>query len=493
MLRTVPKLLAKKAAKNSLLNVTGRGGTQLISYGFIAYLNRQLDETEFGAFALLFVFYSLVGMASSLGLPAAAIRLIPEMKEKGDTDKVSDIIKITMLISSLVALAVVIVGVGLAGPLTRLFTKSAMPPGIMIWILLASLFYCVFDKAILVLQSLQEFGKIAFLLLLAHISQRVFAIVLLLTGYGLKGILCGFLLGGTLGAILAVWYLRRYLLCPYNNYRVKAHLRFSLPYYGQDASRFMFSQADQMLIPILFTLDTLAVYFVAKKGIAVVLLAFNAVLEAVIPRLAEIKARGQAALKDNLDSVYSLLSWVALTAVILLFLNSKTLMVCLGTREAGSFLLLNILGVATFIYMIFSLVSIGVYLAEPPRDMLKLFLSVGASNMVVSSILGLLFGLNAFAWAQCSGFLIGIVLVRYTYRKRWLTYVWKQDVVFAILMGMMFALGYGVNQCALMVGDNVLSRFVIPIAVNVAFFLSVVYILYSKREVLSAWFQIKNG
>ena len=481
MFKTVGEFLRRKVAKNSLINLTARISVLIISVLFIAYISRQLNKTQLGILALLFVFYSLIGIIGGLGLATSAIRLIPELKAKGEYGKVSDIIKITMFVSVFISLVVVIFGICMDKNLALIFLKAEKFSVFITWLLIISFFYSICDKINLIHQSLQQFGKLAFLNVLTNISQRVIAIIFFVLGYGLRGIFLGFFLGSVIGVILGVLTLRKYIFCKYYGYPLKEYIRFSFPYCGQDLSRFMFSQADQALVAVLFTPEILAIYFVAKKIISLVTLVFIALLEPVIPKLAEMKSMGILLFKENMNRICRIFSFLVFVGVTLIFINSKNFMFWIGGEKfANNYFLLNILAISVFLYALFSLSNIGVYLFEKPEEMFKLFLYVGVTNVTFGVVFGLLFGLKGFAWAQSIGFLLGVSLIRYQYGEKWMNYIRQRDIAYVFLICGGFIFGYYLNKYFFPVGDNI-PRLIKPFILNLIFSIVVVSYLRGKR------------
>ena len=479
------RIFKKQVVKNSFLNLISRTTVLVISIGFIAFVSRKLNMTEFGIFALLTVLESLTSMIVGIGFPTSAIRLIPELKAKGEETKVADIVKLTILFPTLVSLFITLIGLIEIKFLSSIFLKSEEFAISILWILAISFFYSIFDRIILLYQALQQFGKIAFLSIFTNATQRLLAIIFMVLGFGLKGIFLGFLVGAILGVIIGIFLLGKYIFSRYNGYSLKEFIKFSMPYYWLGWARYAFTQADQILVALIFTPEILAAYFLAKKIVSLVILVFESLLEPVIPKLSEIKTKGIFIFKINMDKVYSAFSFFIFMGVILIFLNSKNFMYLLGgAKFYEDFYLLNVLGISVFFYGIYSISIIGVYLLEHPKEIFKIHLLVGIITILSGVGLGLLFGLNGFALAQSLGYLTGILFIRYKYGNKWISNIWQRDVMFLVLVicgSILF--GYYFNKGFLPIVINLSSLIKITI-LNLAILLLFFAYLIKNKELI---------
>jgi len=297
----IKEILNRQIIKNSLLNFISRSFVLIISVVFIAYISRKLTKFELGIFAVMNIFMGIIPLIVGLGLATSAIRLVPELKAKGNFEKVSDIIKLTVSLPIPETILITLLGVILSKFLSIVFLKSPQYSEYITWIILISFFYSIFDRIILVYQSLQDFKKIAFLSIFMNLLSRILAIIFLLNGYGVVGIFKGFLIGTIFGVIIGIFTLRKYIFSKYYGYPIKEYIRFSFPYYLQG---WAFNQADQFLVALMFIPEILAVYFIAKKVVSLFILVFESLLEPIVPRLAEKKGQSIENFFENYKKSY---------------------------------------------------------------------------------------------------------------------------------------------------------------------------------------------
>ncbi len=437
----------KQIVKNSFYNLLGHSIVIVVSTIFIMLISRKLTKYEFGIFAVMNIFMTIVPMIVGLGLPTSAIRLVPELMSKGEKEKVSDIIKLTILLPIPETVLILFIGVIFSKFLSQIFLKSVDYYQHMVWILFTAFFYSIIDRIILVYQSLQKFKNIAFLSIFVNTFSRILAFLFLLGSCGLIGIFYGFLVSEVIGVIYGFYTLRKYIFSKYNGYLAKEYLRFSFPYYLKGWARFGFNQADQTIVALVFTPEVLAVYFVAKKIISTLILVLSSFLDVLIPKLAENKGYGMEFFIENYKKVNKMFIMWVLLSVLFVSINSKFLMYLLaGVKFHNQFLILNILSISLFFYFMFTLYSVYIYLCYLPSETLKLNLLAGIINIISGVVLGLKFGLKGFAVAQSIGFIYSLYFIYNKYREITNFNFLSRDIGYVIIAILGVVIGHFFNS-----------------------------------------------
>jgi O-antigen/teichoic acid export membrane protein len=477
----IKKILNRQIVKNSLLNFISQSFVLIISVVFIAYISRKLTKFELGIFAVMNIFMGIIPLIVGLGLATSAIRLVPELKVKGNFEKVSDIIKMTVGLPIPETILITLLCIILSKFLSIVFLKSPQYSEYITWIILISFFYSVFDRIILIYQSLQDFKKIAFLSIFMNLLSRILAIIFLLNGYGVVGIFKGFLIGTIFGVIISIFTLRKYIFSKYYGYPIKEYIRFSFPYYLQGWARFAFNQADQFLVALMFIPEILAVYFIAKKVVSLFILVFESLLGPIVPRLAEKKGQSIENFFENYKKSYHTFSIFAFLSSLFLLINSKNLIYLLGGGKFyNQFLVLNIISVSMFFYFLFSLYSIFVYLMYTPLDILKINILVGIANMLFGFLLGLKFELIGFAIGQSIGFILGIFILYYNYKEPKSFGFLLDDIKNSIIVIFIFFVGYILNLYFLPLINSFLV-IIKNLIINLLFF-SLLYFCFVRKS-----------
>jgi len=480
--RNITIFSQKSLTKNILLNLVSKILVTLISIVFIGYISRCLSKTELGIFALMFIFDGLIPVIAGLGLGTSAIRLIPEFKN--ESSKISDIIKLTILLPSVTTFLVAIYASYISNLISLVFLKTEVYGGFVIWIIFISSFSCILQYIIIVLQSLQKFSKIALLSIFSNFISRFLAVVFLLNGYGIVGIFQGFLIGTIFGVIIGIFTLQKYIFSKYYGYPVKEYIKFSFPYYLQGWARFAFNQADQFLVAVIFIPEILAIYFIAKKVLSLFILVLESLLEPIIPRLAENKGQSIEIFFENYKKSYHTFSIFAFLSSLFLLINSKNLIYLLGgSKFYNQFLVLNILSVSMFFYFLFSLYSIFVYLMYTPLDILKINILVGITNILFGFLLGLKFGLIGFAIGQSIGFILGIFIIYYNYKEPKSFGFLLDDIKNSIIVIFIFFVGYILNLYFLPLINSFLAIIKNLIVNLLLFSLFVFFVFLREKEI----------
>jgi len=214
MLSFIKRILGIRKKKfvqdTAILQIASFFSTGLALVGSIIYA-RVLGVEGFAAYALIFVFVSLVSIFMNLGTNQTTLTILSEAYVKKDGQKVLDIltyyIKVTLLISVLVSVLVFI----LAPFLTSKLYSSLEIGQLARVVILANIVKVFYGMYVIVLQVTR---KIKVLAVIENINKILYVVIpagLVLLGYGLYGIVYGHLfiaLSFVLFSWLAYGYLR---------------------------------------------------------------------------------------------------------------------------------------------------------------------------------------------------------------------------------------------------------------------------------------------
>jgi len=442
----IKEILKRQIIKNSLLNFISRSFVLIISVVFIAYISRKLTKFELGIFAVMNIFMGIIPLIVGLGLATSAIRLVPELKAKGNFEKVSDIIKLTVSLPIPETILITLLGVILSKFLSIVFLKSYQYSEYIIWIILISFFYSFFERIILVYQSLQDFKKIAFLSIFMNLLSRILAIIFLLNGYGIVGIFQGFLIGTILGVTVGIFTLRKYVFSRYYGYPIKEYVKFSFPYYLQGWAQFTFTQLDQFVVSLVFTPEVLAIFFIGKKIISSFILIFTALKEVINVKMAEIKGRGIENFKNNLSKIGRVLILIGNILTLFVIFNSKLLTVLLGSNLYSNYYYITILfAFYIFFFSIFAVLNTGIYIIETSREFLKISIHFGIVNLLVTVVVTVLLKLIGLSISQSLSSIYAIYYIFKRFQTKWIDISFKFIILNSLLVLFSGAIGIFLN------------------------------------------------
>ena len=388
----------------------------------------------------------VIPLIVGLGLATSAIRLVPELKAKGEYKKVSDIIKLTIGLPLPETLLITLIGVLLSKFLSKIFLKSPDYFSYIICILFISFLYSIFDRITLVYQSLQDFKKIAFLSIFTNLLSRILAVIFFLKKYELIGIFKGFIIGTCLGVIIGLFTLREYIFSKYHGYPIKEYIKFSFPYYLQGWNQFIFTQLDQLFVSLFTTPEKLAVFFIGKKIVQPFILVSLSLKEAVNVKLSEKKGKGIEHFKRDLSKFGSFFIWFGLFLSLSIVYNSKLLITLVGGElYKDYYYIVDLLSLYLFFYLVYSVFNTGIYLIEEPKVYLNLYFYFSMINMLIVLILGNLFGLVGFSISQSVGTIFAIIYMIKKFNNKWIYVNFNEVRLILLVMIIFYLLGIVTN------------------------------------------------
>ena len=236
----------------------------------LVILTRFLFTTD--QYGLLYTVVSVVGVASmfaTLGLPSSAARYVAEYSEV-DPGQVPRILGVSLLFVAGFGLLTAVVIVAFDGPITALVGEAAIAP-----LLSLAAVYVVFESLhkylTAVLQGLNEIPLSAGLNATAQIGRLVFAVGLVVAGFGVWGALAGYLLGFALSVSVGGWllYSRIYGELPVASETedglVRRLVEYSVPLTATRGATVIDKKVDTILVTSLAGLTPAAYYAVAKQ------------------------------------------------------------------------------------------------------------------------------------------------------------------------------------------------------------------------------------
>lgn len=236
----------------------------------LVILTRFLFTTD--QYGLLYTVISVVGVASmfaTLGLPSSAARYVAEYSEI-DPSQVPRILGVSLLFVAGFGLLTAVVIVVFDGPIAALVGEAAIAP-----LLSLAAVYVVFESLhkylTAVLQGLNEIPLSAGVNATAQIGRLVFAVGLVVAGFGVWGALAGYLLGFVLSVTIGGWllYSRFYRSLPtapaIEDGLVRRLLEYSVPLTATRGATVIDKKVDTILVTSLAGLTPAAYYAVAKQ------------------------------------------------------------------------------------------------------------------------------------------------------------------------------------------------------------------------------------
>lgn len=191
----------------------------------------KLTPQDFGAFAAVSVIYMLFQCLTSIGVHVGVVRFVAEHRARGESHLAR------AYASTAINIVLITIAVGLCTTLllshviisfTRLYGyEYLLPP-----LLISLLFSTPMQLGYGLVQSLQDFSHLAVYRLTDQVLRKLIGISLLLLGYGIFGVLVGWIVGDGTAALLSILHAVRRLGYEATFSHIRALLAFSLPAYG---------------------------------------------------------------------------------------------------------------------------------------------------------------------------------------------------------------------------------------------------------------------
>ncbi len=411
----------RAVAAGALTLLSARFAVAALAIVFIAISTRILTLREMAVFAVLNSLCAVQAMICSLGLLTTCTRELPALMGRGDADGAARLLRTAMITNAVVSLVLAAVLAAAARPLSILFLKEATFAPALRVVAAGVFFWNLFEANQIFLVALQRFGPYGRANVVCAVAQRGTALALFAllsgSGFGLLGYIAGYA-AGTLVGVAAQFRALRDLLARRSGFApLPPLLRYSMPFYADGYMRYLYMQADQLLIAIFLSPEVLSLYFVAKRFAQYYQQIVASFVDPVLAKVGEIRARGREAVERSLRSASRYFALVFLpfsagaAAVSALFLD---LAGGAPYRQAAGVLALLSLAVAA--YAAFNLVTGYVYMLGAPSDRLKHNMVTGISQLALMAALlaalaaagsGPLVGAAAIATARAVSLLLG--------------------------------------------------------------------------------------
>ncbi|HYB92650.1 MAG TPA: polysaccharide biosynthesis C-terminal domain-containing protein [archaeon] len=392
--------------------------------GLIFYViaARILPTADIGGLTALTFIFTIVPVTAELALPTAAAKYMSEFIGRGETDKaaaVSAAVKKIVLITSLVSLFLVAI---LSTWFSHLVWGDASHAQIFL-ILSVALFLTTIRATYLgFLQGLQSYGKYSLVGFFAYALARVAAVILVVMGYGLTGVMVGWLIGEVVGLPLTIALFYGFLPKPTTTFDMKTLFSFSLPLFALLFVTTASDWTDRMLFfSISRNLSNLGVYDLAVRGATTLSIFYIAFSTIVLPTFSEIHGRsGRKPITRTLKTSLRYLTYLILPAGFGLAAISKTAMALMfgPSYVAIGRLPLAILALATFFIAIGTVFSSTLQAIGETRVFIMISLAAIVADILVIIIAVPFFGVVGASFGRITLWAVLFALTYIALNKR---------------------------------------------------------------------------
>ena len=285
-----------------------RGTTYLFIQGFltsaigvlyIMILTRTLTKEDMGIYALFAFLITLIQVLGTFALPSAAIKYIAQYLAEGNQAKARSVVaRVLQICLTTASISFFVLFIPAEWLSTATFGSSANA-SLFRTLAFACFFTILYIIALSFLQSLQKMRDVAILRLVYAIIQSALGAYLVYTGFGLFGIIFGWLGGLIIPSIAGLILTAKHLSLREKPHSVKPLLKFSSPLYLANILALSATWIDQLFVLPFLGTEKLGVYYIAVRASMVPTLLSTSLITALFPQLSELYTKeGSDKLRD---------------------------------------------------------------------------------------------------------------------------------------------------------------------------------------------------
>ncbi|WP_298665172.1 oligosaccharide flippase family protein, partial [uncultured Methanofollis sp.] len=254
----------------------------LTAVGFVAtmYFAHALGEVAYGIFSLFLAYYGIFNLVGDGGFGGAAVKRISEGKDQDAYFTAFLLLRVALL-----AVSVVVV-LALSDLLTADGTSSMVP-----WLIIALIFGVLAGVLGNGLYGEGMIGASQTANLLNNVVKVLIQVIAVLLGYGIAGLVGGFVFGMFVGSLFCLRYIHL-RLARFTTAHLKNLLAFSFWIFLTSSGAMVFSHADTILIGYFMSPADVGVYRIAFQFTTAATFTTMALHTTLYPKISRWHTRG---------------------------------------------------------------------------------------------------------------------------------------------------------------------------------------------------------
>ena len=403
--------LYKKYAKD--IGLVSIANIIVLLKGFILLpiLTKSLDVELYGTFALIMVTISLLAPLCTLELGFAVIRFLGAETDKAKISKgVSSIIAVTALISFAMSSLIFVFAQQLA-----LTIFGGIEATFYIQISAFLIFLNAMDQIMLsYFRAVQQIKKYATILILIVFGEITLTAYLVLSGYGLVGVIISFLIiRTTIIVIEFLWIKSQIKFVTPNLSIVKSYLPFSLPILPAALCYWLINLGDRYVIGYFMGASAVGVYSASYSLGAVLALFYAPIPIALFPAITHLYMNNKIQeLKMHLKYSLRYFLMFAIPAFFGLSILSKSILTILTTSEfVEGFMIISIIALATILFNCIAINNMVLTLFKETKKSAAIYAISAAINIILNVLFVPMFGIIGAAIATLITFIIHLIMI----------------------------------------------------------------------------------
>jgi O-antigen/teichoic acid export membrane protein len=388
-----------------------------VAYFFIITL--LLSKVELAAIPVFAVITGLCSIVVGFGLPATCIQKAPGFIAEGNKREASALIKASIVIPVLFSLALAFAVFILSDQISEVFFKTAEYANLIKIMSIGVVTFRLNESLVLILPATDRFGRLSIIRILNGVVTPLIALSLYIF-FDIGGYITGLILGQVLSSALALYSIRDFIFykSELGFHTLKKLVSYSSPYYTEGFMRFGSMHADQFIVGVFLAPEILATYYVAKTFLNYLVQYVGALLEPVVPKIAQIKTQGFDTVEKGFAMTSRYLSFALIPVSFLIASLSYPLLQIFGSGKYISGVpVLAILALSGIVYGLYSIYGINVYILGKPILRLEQESVNGILNVVFVLALIVPLGIIGCALAKFFSLFFAMLFSMYLLKK----------------------------------------------------------------------------
>jgi stage V sporulation protein B len=411
------KDVAKGTIQITLTDVV-RYGVMALFYVIIAKTNT-LTPQELGYFSIL-IFISNAASLSLFNLPLALTKFISQKLGRKETEEASSIFKtgkkILLILNSCGLLVIILI----SSPLSVYFWGILDYNILIILIGLEAFFINLINTYNSGLKALGLFNKIALSILIYIITSRAIAVSLAFLGFGLTGVVTGFLIGSIFGAITAIISITGNFIKTEKNYSIRPLITFSFPLFLSALATIIITQVDVIVIASLTSAyELVGVYSVILKSLLALNIVWQPILITIFPLLSsQFGLKKSESISQIIKTTSRYISYSTIPCCLILIIIGPTVLdVFYGSEYISGASALSILAISTILFSFINLLTTTLAALGYTKDILKVNLTIAILSLLFLFFFIPFFDIIGAAISKLISYTLSLILLVYSAQK----------------------------------------------------------------------------
>lgn len=410
-------------------NDVGKGTLQITSTNIIQYAvmalfyviiakTNSLTPSDLGVLSILTFFTQTLALVL-FGLPTALTKYVSQFIAKGQLEKAAYLQKNITKISILISLIGSILCVLFSSQLSIYFWGNSNKITLIFLIAIEAFFINLLTLYKSKLRGLWLFGKMGLITIIYIIFSRFIAIFLALLGFGISGVLIGFIIGAGMGVFSGIFFTRGKFPESTSKLSLMPIIKFSFPLFLSALALFIIGQLDVLVLASFVPDDAIGIYSIAVKSLQPLTLVWQPIMITIFPMIsAKFMVKNPQNVERAINTASRYLFYTIIPCSLILVVIAPTaLEVFYGTEYVAGSFVLRILAISITIFAFWNLLTTTLTAIARTKQVLVINLVSAFSSILFFIIFIPVFDLIGAAVSKFLSYIIGTILTIYFINK----------------------------------------------------------------------------